>query len=237
MIFDTYVYSTAGGRSKNEDSAAARKLPDGILCVLADGLGGHGGGEIASDTVIKHFMEIPINEFENADEWFQTQFAHINQQIIEQQEAMSCNMRSTAAVILCKGNTVYRANIGDSRIYTITGREIEVTEDHSVAYKKYKSGEITRAEIGSDEDQPRLLRALGNETRFSHDYSSAEIKSGDGFLLCSDGLWEYVYDNEVLFDYLKATSAREWAELMLTRAISRIKPGNDNLSMITILLK
>lgn len=55
-------------------------------------------------------------------------------------------------------------------------------------------------------------------------------------MLCSDGFWEYVSDEEILVDYLKAASAKEWAGLMLLRAIDRVEPGNDNLSLITVML-
>ena len=70
----------------------------------------------------------------------------------------------------------------------------EYTDDHSVAYKKYKAGEITREEIGFDDDQSSLLRTLGSEDRYEPSVRELNLvpRKGDAFLLCSDGFWEYV---------------------------------------------
>ena len=62
------------------------------------------------------------------------------------------------------------------------------------------------------------------------------MQEGDAFFLCSDGMWEYILDEEILVDYLKADSARTWAELLLLRVMERIPPKNDNLSLIAIVV-
>lgn len=134
------------------------------------------------------------------------------------------------------GDKAYWANTGDSRVYYFHDDTLSfVTNDHSVAFKKYKAGEITRAQIATDEDQSSLLRALGDKKRWEPNVGTIEgICSGDAFVLCSDGFWEYVFDEEILIDCLKSSSARGWGKLMLLRAIDRVKPGHDNLSVITV---
>ena len=148
-------------------------------------------------------------------------------------------MKSTVVALAIRDNLAAWANVGDSRLYYLHSRTIaRTTEDHSVAYKKYKSGEITKFQIGTDEDQASLLRALGNVER-SHpdcDHPDSELAAGDGFLLCSDGLWEYISDDEILVEYLKADSAQTWAEQLLLRTMERIRPGSDNLSLIAVLV-
>lgn len=242
MNFETYIYSISGGRSYNEDSAEVKELSNGILCVLADGLGGHRYGELASKCVTETFInsKAPVGDREEIKEWFENQIEAANSNILELQKEKSCTMKSTAVILATIDENAYWANVGDSRLYYIHNKELQsITEDHSVAYKKYRAGEITREQIGSDEDQSRLLRALGGSDRYQPDFNFASepLEKGDGFVLCSDGLWEYVYDNEILFDFLKSDSAQEWAELLLRRAMERIQPDNDNLSLITVLLK
>ena len=148
-------------------------------------------------------------------------------------------MKSTVAALAVSGGRAAWAKVGDSRVYYLHGRAIEkITEDHSVAYKKYKSGSITRAQIGMDEDQSCLLRVLGNSDRNKPDVGSPDspIEPGDGFFLCSDGMWEYLLDEEILIDFLKAETAQDWAEQLLLRAMDRIRPKNDNLSLITVMV-
>jgi serine/threonine protein phosphatase PrpC len=138
------------------------------------------------------------------------------------------------------GNRAVWANVGDSRLYYLhEGRIYSCTEDHSVSYKKYKAGEITREEICTDEDQSRLLRTLGSEVRNEPDVKICDVPlvPGDAFLLCSDGVWEYLRDEEIAIDLLKARNARKWAELLLLRLMNRISGENDNLTLLALILK
>ena len=149
-------------------------------------------------------------------------------------------MKTTVVALSLRGDRAAWAHVGDSRLYYLHDKVIAAyTEDHSVAYKKYLAGEITREQIGFDEDQSSLLRALGNPERNQPVGCTwtQPLTPWDGFLLCSDGFWEYVTDEEILVDYLKADCARAWAELLLIRAMERIGPDNDNLSVITVMVR
>ena len=131
------------------------------------------------------------------------------------------------------------AHSGDSRLYYFhRGWIAAVTDDHSVAYKKYKAGEIDKDEIAFDEDQSALLRTLGGADRFEPDVNGWPelLEPGDAFFLCSDGAWEFLKDEEILIDLLKAENAKHWAELMMLRMMDRIKGGNDNFTLQTIML-
>ena len=90
-----------------------------------------------------------------------------------------------------------------------------------------------------DEDQSRLLRSLGSEERNEPDIHAADVPlaQGDAFFLCSDGAWEYLMDEEILIDFLKSETAEHWAELMVLRIIERVRGENDNLSLLTVILK
>ena len=237
MKLDVYKFTDPGGRDHNEDSIAARIFPDGALCAVADGLGGHKDGEIASQKVVDTFLsaEIPV-DCKDGENWLAAQMEAANNALLSLQKELSSNMKSTAAVLLIQGRSAVWANVGDSRVYYLHGGAIvSITEDHSVAYRKYKAGEISRRQIAVDDDQPSLLRVLGNADRHAPAFHTSQfpLENGDGFLLCSDGMWEYVSDEEILIDFLKSQDAVQWGELLLLRVMNRLQPGHDNLSIIT----
>ena len=164
-------------------------------------------------------------------------FEQANSAVLALQRENHTVMKSTAAVLAIENNKAILANSGDSRVYYFHNDTIAAyTNDHSVAYKKYKAGEITRDMLGGDEDQSRLLRTLGSEDRYLPDIFSPPnlVTSGDAFLLCSDGAWEYIRDEEMLVDLLKSETTQQWTELMLLRLMERIDGENDNVSIITI---
>lgn len=239
MKIDSYYFTDRGGRRENEDSVGASEQEYGSVYVVADGLGGHMFGKRASDCVVITLLDAWENNAPAQDaelgEWLRNAISTANTNILGLQEESRSNMKSTVVSLCIREGEARWANTGDSRLYFLRGGMIAgITEDHSVAYKKYKSGEITRAQIASDEDQSSLLKALGNTSRWEPSEYGAAVMPGDAFMLCSDGLWEYVSDEEVLVDCLKAKTAKEWAELLLVRAMGRIMPGNDNLSVLTV---
>ena len=240
MKLDSFVFSHTGGRSGNQDSVGKREGEDYALYVVADGLGGHLHGEQASACAVSTLLEAETAPAENLAVWLQDRIAQANSRILQMQEERRSNMKSTVTALVVKEKQAVWANVGDCRLYYLHNRSIEkITADHSVAYKKYLSGEITRAQIAMDEDQSSLLRTLGNPNRNQPDIHTPDhpIALGDGFLLCSDGMWEHILDDEILVDFLKADCAETWAKLLLQRAMDRFRPGHDNLSIITVMVE
>ena len=168
--------------------------------------------------------------------WLSRQIGEANEAILDMQQRSHSSMKSTVVALTVRDKQAVWAHTGDSRLYHLRGGRIEhITEDHSVAYKKYKSGEISRADIGTDEDQSSLLKALGNSSRWEPDTGGCALLPGDAFLLCSDGIWEYVTDEEILADRLKSDDPKSWAELILLRVIARIPPRCDNLTLVAVM--
>lgn len=240
MVFDVFVYTNQGGRAYNEDSAGLKQEgADGIF-VVADGLGGHQFGEVASACVKDVLLDGWRPGEENREEWIRQRIAEANRQVLAIARERKSVLKSTVVALVIEGEQAIWANVGDSRLYYLHKDRIEhVTEDHSVAYKKYKAGEITREQIGQDEDQSCLLRAVGSEDRNEPDVCVCDVplEAGDAFMLCTDGVWEYLKDEEILIDLLKAETAEEWAELLLLRVMGRIDGENDNLTLLTLMLK
>lgn len=239
-MFDVFEYSNQGGRSYNEDSIGSSFNESKGIFVVADGLGGHALGEEASATAVETIISGWDASIEDASAWLKEKISEANQSILRLQEQENTVMKTTVAALAVNGDKAVWANVGDSRVYFIHGNRLHsYTNDHSVAYKKYKAGEITREQIGSDEDQSRLLRSLGSEDRNEPEFYASDVPlvPGDAFFLCSDGAWEYLMDEEIVIDFLKAETAKHWAELMMLRIMERINGENDNLSLLTVILE
>lgn len=237
MKLDSYLFSHIGGRSENQDALGELEDEATGLYVVADGLGGHQDGRLAADQVIATFLREDVLTKPIDTTQLYDLINQANNNILKLQQEQNCVTKSTVVVLALQNEKALWANTGDSRLYYLhNGSIFSITADHSVAYMKYKVGEITKDEIAQDADQSRLLRALGSVTRWEPDTGIIEnICSGDGFLLCSDGVWEYLTDEEILVDYLKSASAKQWACLLLLRITARIPKENDNLSLITVL--
>lgn len=240
MRFDAYQFSFAGGRNYNEDAVGYRSDDRGGIFVVADGLGGHAHGEVASACVRDTLLENWIPGEPDRAQWFALQAEEANRRILSLQKEKGTVLKSTMAALAIDGTRATWAHAGDSRVYYLHRGWIQcVTEDHSVAYKKYKAGEISRDAISWDEDQTGLLRSLGGEDRYEPQIRVyvEPIESGDAFFLCSDGAWEHLKDGEIAIDLMKARDARQWAELLLLRMMDRITSGNDNLTLLTLMIR
>ena len=240
MKLDAFEYTNQGGRSYNEDSIGHSIMGESGVFVVADGLGGHQFGELASACVRDTLVNDWNGEFNGQPaEWLKNKIQLSNQTILDIQKEKNAVLKSTVVALAIDNRRAVWANVGDSRLYFLHQGEISsFTNDHSVAFKKYKAGEITRDQIRTDEDQSCLLRSIGSEDRNEAELYDKDttIEVGDAFMLCSDGVWEFLSDEEILIDLHKASSAKEWAENMLVRMMGRIEGGNDNLTMLTLMV-
>ena len=231
MRLSACCYTNQGGRDHNEDSV--RCCAEQGVFVLSDGLGGHGRGAVASALAADILFE-GCSAHPDPDGLAEL-FQKANEAVMEGQKVpRQEDMKTTAVALSVAGDLAVWGHVGDSRLYRFSGGALsQETRDHSVTYMKYLGGEISYMDIYHDDDRPSLLRALG-KLPCKPEAGQAELRPGDAFLLCSDGFWEYVYQEEVLADLLKAETPEQWAQLMLLRHIRRTPPGNDNFSLITV---
>ena len=236
MKLRAYAYTNRGGRDHNEDALRA-SAEDGVF-VLADGLGGHRCGEVASALAVDALFTGMVNSEHLDGDSLVELFRSANEEILRRQaQPGQEEMRTTAVALKIAGDTAVWAHIGDSRLYRFHGGEAaEVTADHSVTYRKFLGGEISYMDIYHDDDRGRLLRVLGKEP-CRPEAGGAAAEPGDAFLLCSDGFWEYVYTEEMQADLCKSSSPEAWAGSMLLRHIRRTPPENDNFSLIAVFLE
>jgi len=237
MRISAYCYTNRGGRDHNEDSVRCFAENGRGIFVVADGLGGHGKGEVASALAADVIFEGCAQQVPNTEELLEL-FQTANETVLSEQEKPGQEeMKTTAVALSISEDRAVWGHIGDSRLYRFSGGTLtQVTRDHSVTYMKYLGGEISYMDIYHDDDRSSLLRALGKQP-CKPEANQVELLPGDAFLLCSDGFWEYVYQEEILADLLKAETPEQWAQAMLLRHIRRTPEGNDNFSLIAVFVE
>ncbi|NCT25045.1 protein-serine/threonine phosphatase PrpC [Bacillus sp. FSL K6-1560] len=229
-------------RQHNEDDAGIFKGKDEfILAVVADGMGGHLAGDVASKMAVKAMGEkwneaemIPTAPSE-CEKWLIEQILSVNSKIYDHAQAHEeCQgMGTTIVCALFTGKTVSVAHIGDSRCYLLQdGDFVQVTEDHSLVNELVRTGEISREDAEHHPRKNVLTKALGTDQSVSIDTRSFDIEPGDKLLLCSDGLTNKVEGTE-LKDILQSDSApQEKVNLLVDKANQN--GGEDNITAVLL---
>ncbi len=240
MHYTTKILSHQGGRHNNQDYADNATTGKYSCWVVADGLGGHAGGEIASrlavDTVLKAFAEDPGLEEERIAKWLVRAQEAVT--LKQSEEPLLSSMRTTLVLLAADDHAARWAHVGDSRLYMFrSGQLVFQTRDHSVSQALADSGQIKPSEIRFHEDRSRLLRTLGNDNDFRPVINNElqEIQADDAFLLCTDGFWEYVLETEMETDWSAAPRPEQWLERMEKRLLSKVDGDNDNYTVLAVL--
>jgi serine/threonine protein phosphatase PrpC len=195
-------------RMLNEDNWNWAHLRDDIeLHVVADGMGGHEAGEVASAMAVRHIClearkrlsevrDISSQRLENV---LEESFRVANNAIKDHSERMGNDMGTTMVATLVMGNKLaYMANVGDSRGYLLRDQALhQVTQDHSLVARMVEQNRITREEARHHPHSNILLRTVGTERDVEVDIFSVELEKGDKLLMCSDGLWGEVEDEDI----------------------------------------
>lgn len=221
-------YSDTGGRTGNEDTVRYVRQGDDRLClVVADGLGGHGGGEQASSAAAETICGGWQGQ---ADAQALSDLILAAHRRVLSIQTPQCAMKTTAAVLTLEPHRAVWAHAGDSRLYRFQdGALVFQTRDHSAAQIGVMLGQITPDQIRFHPDRNRVLRALGQDTELTVETAECILPPGRyAFLLCSDGFWEYVLEDEMEFDLRAAASPEEWLEKMRERLSRRVPDNNDN---------
>ena len=236
-------------REKNEDNVLISS--DLGLGVVADGMGGHSAGEIASSIAVSVLAET-IRKINNGDlqipETFLPKLAPTERKLL-----MAANLANAAIYSTAQSSDVYKmmgttltgvlfdkdcaiaVHVGDSRIYLYRdGKIIQITTDHSLAMEHVRRGLLTRAEADRSKIQNVLTRAMGIKKNIEFDLLKFPVKVGDVMLLCSDGLYKGLRESDMA-DLLKAGAQMPIVKLckQLVR-VSNENDGQDNISAVLI---
>ena len=231
---DFAFYSDVGGRANNEDAFLAKKISNGYLFIVADGLGGHGDGEVASYSVVNSIKEYMMN---NNSENVTDAICVANQAVLDLQEKHSSKMKTTVALAYVTETKTVIAHVGDSRVYAFkNGRVVHQTVDHSASQLAVSVGEIRPEDIRHHVDRNVLLRALGANDNVKVEITEIRTDSFDALLLCSDGFWEYVLENEMESELLTSKAADKWLYKLRSIQLKRAPERCDNNTAIAVLV-
>lgn len=227
-------YSSVGGRAINEDSVLAAERNGSYLFAVADGLGGEGNGDIASQTVVRELEKSFMQDCFSLQE----SILQANLIILEKQKATRRKMKSTCAAVLVEQDKTTVANVGDSRTYLFFNSEIVFqSKDHSVSQMAVYMGEITPSQIRDYKDRSILTRTLGVDEELKIDISVFDNRKFDRILICSDGFWEFVTEDEMLQSLNLGNQPRKWLSTMQSVHDRKATPEFDNNSAIAILFR
>jgi serine/threonine protein phosphatase PrpC len=229
----TASYTSQGGRPVNEDSLYLNAI-DGehVLAIVTDGLGGHGGGDLASKLAISTVTEELAAAGVDEDS-ISASIQLANERIFFQLN----KARTTIALVSVSENDVYAANVGDTRIYQFRdGKIIHQSTDHSVCQMMVTIGEITPEQIRGHEERNKLLRALGGGDDVRMDIEKLDVQHGDAFLLCSDGFWELILEDEMIKTLKESNTANDWLSSMRKIVDEHIDANSDNNTAIVFIV-
>lgn len=231
--------SNKGSRAVNEDCVGMFQRGEEYGFFLADGLGGHGKGDVASQLAVKQ----AILRFE-ADGYregtLQNIFENGQSAIMDMQQKGQdqFSMKTTMTALLVGKDSAQWGHIGDSRIYQFQdGKMMCRTLDHSVPQMLVAIGEIREDEIRNHPDRNRLLRAMGVEWE-TQPYQISEkfpLRTGQAFLLCSDGFWELIDEKRMVKLLKRASCVEEWLDGMTLHVQKKGRGKNmDNYSAVAV---
>ena len=214
-------------------------LKDGGLLVVADGLGGHFAGDVASKlavTIMKDFLTAERDESNNPLKLLSETAQKANLQLHNANRGLKGHfkpMGTTLTAVFVEGDRAYFCHVGDSRAYLIRGDHIQlVTEDHSWVGEQVKMGLMTREEAFCDPRRHVLTHTLGTRPEAYVDTYEREIRQGDILACCTDGLSNTVSAKEILSICSEAENAQEAAEKLVREANERGAP--DNVTVIVV---
>lgn len=242
LTFDSI--SEIGSRENNEDSFMIARKNNAIIVAVADGLGGHGRGEVASATVIhklkEYFNNREISENSGLIEFLQGAITFAQKELMVKQAKLSAKneMKTTLVLLTVAHDCLCWGHVGDSRLYAFkNGRLAERTLDHSIPQMLVLSKEISERKIRHHPQRNMLLRVLGVEWE-KPQYAISEVKNVsdyDALLICSDGFWELISEREMCKYLRKSKTVHEWLQRMTEKVQKNGRVSDmDNYTAIAI---
>ena len=223
-------------RSSNQDSYYFD--PEGRFFIVADGMGGHAGGEqasrIASET-IRECLEAQWKSSEKSDALLKTSLKKANEAILTDQieHPERQDMGTTAVVVLFRHKKIWRGHVGDSRLYRFGTSGLEqLTEDHTWVGKAMKAGDITEEQAKVHPWRHVLSQCLGRKDLYQIEIDEIELGDSDSLLLCSDGLTEEVDDKEIK-EIMADNDSPEKTALNLVETAKK-NGGSDNVTVVIV---
>jgi serine/threonine protein phosphatase PrpC len=217
------------------------------LFVVADGMGGHEGGEVASKIAIQALANIMLHNVfipeleginlssEEIQDWMQRAGHVANDQVYLERQKRQNDMGTTLTAAFVKNWTLYLAHIGDCRAYRWSEAGLEqLTTDHSVVASMVAAGTAAPEEIYTHPQRSVIYRCVGDQPSVEVDTSVLPVKPGDRLVLCCDGLWEMLRNEGIEDILLRESDPQQTCEVMVEQA--NLAGGTDNISVLVVQL-
>jgi protein phosphatase len=223
-------------RSANQDSYYVD--PDGRFFVVADGMGGHAGGEVASQIAvdaIRASLEAFWDVETDTQKLIENAIDKANQAIISDQSAnpVRSDMGTTVVILVFRNDQPWFSHIGDSRLYRLRGAKLEqISDDHTWIARAIQTGVVNPEDAKSHPWRHMLLQCLGREDIKAIPAREIEWQPGDRFLICSDGLTEELSDDRIAHHLKSIRNTQQAAQALIESA--KLRGGRDNITVIIV---
>ncbi len=227
-------------RENNEDNLIVEEFDNYSLYAVADGMGGHKAGEVASSIAIEGIRNYFVESMGKDDfqppsfiiESVKLSNEKIREESLKNEECCGMGTTVTMAVLDKKQHTIYIGNVGDSRAYILRNDEIkQITIDHTYVYELLKDGRITAEEAKTHPKRNVITRALGSEEIVHADIFEIEFYKNDILILCTDGLTTHV-SNDKMLEIIKEYGSSASVQKLIKQANDN--GGTDNITIIIV---
>jgi serine/threonine protein phosphatase PrpC len=238
-----HALTDKGRRPNNEDFVTSFEPPDllerqksGCIYIVADGVGGASVGERASqyaaEKVLYEYIQYPETE---PGRRLKQVITRVNREIFQYAKDKGIRMATTMTVAVVLDNSLIAANVGDSRVYLIHGKEVQqITRDHNIVGELVRDGVMTEAEALKSKAKNRLTRSIGGDEEVHVDiFGPIPLQAGDKIVMCSDGLTRYALKEDIA-NLATTGSPEQITENLIAFAKERGHGGADNISVITV---
>ncbi|MCG8434120.1 MAG: protein phosphatase 2C domain-containing protein [Gammaproteobacteria bacterium] len=242
MNFETGEVSLIGNREENQDRSCVVMSENEILLAVADGMGGHLGGEAAAqaaiDTFTKGFKEHRPNS-QNAEEFLRKYIINAHREVVKLGKRKRVDDRPRTTIVACViADGIARwAHVGDTRLYLFhSGKRILRTRDHSAVETLFQSGRITEEEMLTHPMRNFVEQCLGGEAQKPEMTVSEprELQPDDILLACSDGFWAPLKEKNIAKDLCDEQPTEEVLEKLAEKAAKTAAPHSDNVTAVAL---
>lgn len=225
-------------RSVNQDYAYASELPVGNLpnlFIVADGMGGHQAGDVASRTAVSEMLaHIEGDTQTNPVRILRQAIEAANEALIEmaKEDEKLFGMGTTIVAATFIEDVMYVANVGDSRLYVVNNRMTQITKDHSLVEEMVRTGAIDRSQARFHPKKNIITRAVGVKEKVMVDFFDVKVGTEDTVLMCTDGLTNMVDDEDIRILMEQQADIAGKAETLIETA--NANGGKDNITVVII---